>query len=107
MSLYSCYFRPAFGNIFYQAEELFYFTENHYIECVKQQIDMAMQKWKHKMIKVPTKGLFGGKVDEERISTLLDRMGAEGYELVSTADTTQSYGSSKYLLLFFKKQVSE
>ena len=43
---------------------------------------MAMQKWKHKMIKVPTKGLFGGKVDEERISTLLDRMGAEGYELV-------------------------
>jgi hypothetical protein len=66
-----------------------------------------MQKWKHKMVKLPTKGLFGGKVDEERIQLVLDRMGAEGYELVSAADTAQSYGSSKYLLLFFKKPLEQ
>jgi len=64
-----------------------------------------MQKWKHKMVKIPTKGVFGGKVDDERINALLDRMSNEGWEMVSVVDTSQSYGASKYLLLFFKKPV--
>ncbi len=55
------------------------------------------QRWTHKVIEVPYK-LFAGKVTD-RMQQELDKMGAQGWELVSAV-----YNETDFAMrLFFKK----
>jgi hypothetical protein len=54
-------------------------------------------RWNHKVIEIPYK-MFAGKLTD-RIQQELDRMGAQGWELVDTAYST----SDGTMRLFFKK----
>lgn len=58
---------------------------------------MTTSRWQYKVIEIPFK-LFGGKVTEHAQSEL-DKLGALGWELVSTAQSS----ATDVLRLFLKK----
>jgi len=63
-----------------------------------------MEQWEYKTLKFMTGGFFGGKVDEEELELELNRYGADGWELVSTFDTSQSQGASREIIVVFKRR---
>ena len=48
----------------------------------------AMTRWEYKTIKLATTGWSGGKLDTADFESLLNGLGREGWELVSTFDPT-------------------
>jgi hypothetical protein len=52
-----------------------------------------MQTWEYKTIKVETKGVFGGILDENEFEEQLDQLAEQGWELVVSLDTNQMYGT--------------
>ena len=67
-----------------------------------------MKKFEYKVVKLDARGngwiSLGGKVDMDQLNTQLSEMGEAGWELVSVEDTAQGSGSSRDLLLFFKRE---
>jgi hypothetical protein len=66
-----------------------------------------MQTWEYKTIKVDTKGALGGILDVDQFDGLLNQLGAQGWEMVSTFDTNQSYGASREAIAVFKRPRAE
>jgi hypothetical protein len=62
-----------------------------------------MQKWEYKTMKYKTGGFLGGKVDTEEFEYELNALGSEGWELVSCFDTSMSQGSSREIIVVFKR----
>ena len=63
-----------------------------------------MQKWEYKTIKVKTKGFAGGILELEEFEEKLNRLGQEGWELVSSFTTSQGSGSSREVIAIFKRE---
>ena len=63
---------------------------------------MQATRWEYQTVKLEPGGFFGGKMDEEEMRRALNRMGADGWELVSTFDTAAS-GHSREVLFIFKR----
>ena len=64
-------------------------------------------KWEYKTFKFAAKGLFlGGKVDEREIDVVLNELGADGWELACSFDTNQDGGSTKDIVILFKRHAS-
>ncbi len=59
--------------------------------------------WQYKVEHVEAKGLFGGKVEDNVVEDRLNRLGAEGWELVSTASTTGDFGGTQKVIFIFKR----
>lgn len=50
------------------------------------------------------KGLFtSGKVDGEKLSGELNRLGRDGWELVSTFDTNMGHGATRDVVMILKR----
>ena len=64
-----------------------------------------MTQWEYWTLKVDTKGLLGGKVDEGGLDRMLNEAGGEGWELVTALDTSQANGSTRHILFTFKRPV--
>ena len=62
-----------------------------------------MQKWEYQTIKLNTKGIFGGILDTMTFDGMLNRLGNDGWELVSAFDTNEVYGSSREAIAVFKR----
>ncbi len=62
-----------------------------------------MIQWEYKTVKLQTSGFLGGKVDEQELQSTLNDLGFEGWELVSSFDTSMSQGSSREVVLIFKR----
>jgi hypothetical protein len=63
-------------------------------------------KWEYKTLKLEhASGWFGlgGNVDEAGIDKEMNRMGKEGWELVSALDTNSSNGATRFVILIFKR----
>ncbi len=55
-------------------------------------------------MKVNPKGWFiGGILDEKEFTCLLNSLGQEGWELVSTFDTNSGYGQSREIVAVLKR----
>ena len=67
----------------------------------------TMQKWEYRTIKLDTKGMLGGILDAATFDGLLNQLGGEGWELVATFDTNQSYGASREAVAVFKRPCTE
>jgi Domain of unknown function (DUF4177) len=61
-------------------------------------------RWQYKVVKFETTGWLGGKIDETEMNQALDRLGIEGWELVSCFDTNQSHGASLFVVCVLKRQ---
>ena len=49
----------------------------------------------------------GGLFDSQQFTHELNRLGWEGWELVSVFDTNQSQGSTRYVVAVFKRPLTE
>lgn len=63
-----------------------------------------MEKYEYKTLIYDTKGFWGGSVDANQFQNELNVQGNDGWELVSSISTTQSYGSSKSIVCIFKRK---
>lgn len=63
-----------------------------------------MKKYEYKVFAYDTKGVFGGKIDKRELESQLNKFGNEGWEMVSSTSSNQSYGSSKSLVYIFKRE---
>lgn len=68
-----------------------------------------MEKWEYKIISLPVKGIIDISLDQEKVSSLLNQLGEEGWELVTLiSDTGTSWAAgSKKKQCIFKRKVSE
>lgn len=69
---------------------------------------MQGTKWEYKTLKIePDNGwselLTGGAVNAEAADAQMNRLGQEGWELVSALDTNEQEGRTRFVLLVFKR----
>ncbi|WP_256758121.1 DUF4177 domain-containing protein [Cohnella sp. WQ 127256] len=66
-----------------------------------------MERWEYKTLKMKIGTFWGGvKVDESEFETVLNQAGEQGWELVSSVDTSQYQGQSKDLICIMKRRKS-
>lgn len=65
-----------------------------------------MERWEYSAIKMLTKGFSGGILEMQDFDAELNRMGAEGWELVSCFDTNQAHGQTREVVSVFKRKIS-
>lgn len=63
-----------------------------------------MEKWEYISVKVDTKGIRGGILDIENFDAELNRLGEEGWELVSCLSTNQGKGYSREVIAVLKRK---
>ena len=63
-----------------------------------------MDKFEYKTFIYDTKGLFGGVVNGEGFEEEANRLGEEGWEMVSSLATAEAYGSTKSIVCIFKRK---
>lgn len=63
-----------------------------------------MEKYEYKTFIYDTKGFWGGTVDQNEFQKELNAFGDDGWELVNSISTTQSYGSSKSIVCILKRR---
>ena len=65
---------------------------------------IMLQRWEYKTITVDTKGAWlGGKLDAVEFDRMLNELGHEGWELVSTFATNKGHGESRHAVAVFKR----
>ena len=62
-------------------------------------------RWEYTTKKLDVSGWFtDGEVDPEKVDEILNPLGAEGWDMVSSFSTTYAEGGSNYLVFIFKRQ---
>lgn len=65
-----------------------------------------MNLFEYKVLDVPAKGFFGGKINYQELADKLNELGLEGWELVSGTDTNMHQGGSRGLILILKRPIN-
>lgn len=63
-----------------------------------------MEKWEYVSIKVETKGFIGGILEIEDFDYQLNKLGEDGWELVSCFSTNAGQGTSREVIAVFKRK---
>ncbi len=66
-----------------------------------------MEEFEYKTLFTDAKGVLGGKVNQSTFENELNLLGLQGWELVSTVATAQSYGSTRWVISVFKRKIEE
>ncbi|MDD3867773.1 MAG: DUF4177 domain-containing protein [Eubacteriales bacterium] len=66
-----------------------------------------MEKYEYKTLFTDAKGFLGGQVNQNDFQTELNELGSQGWELVSTVASAQSYGSTRWIISVFKRKTQE
>lgn len=66
-----------------------------------------MDKFEYRTLYTDAKGFLGGKIDQTAFQNELNELGSQGWELVSTVASAQSYGSTRWLISIFKRKNKE
>ncbi|HWQ51108.1 MAG TPA: DUF4177 domain-containing protein [Terriglobales bacterium] len=64
-----------------------------------------MERYEYKTLFTDAEGFLGGKVDETQFQCDLNELGSQGWELVSTVASAQSYGSTRWIISIFKRKI--
>ena len=64
-----------------------------------------MEKFEYKTLFTDAKGIFGGKVERGAFQNDLNELGSQGWELVNTVPSAQSYGSTRWIISIFKRKI--
>jgi hypothetical protein len=62
------------------------------------------EKWEYRSVRLDIGGWIGPKLDLSELDATLNSVGAEGWELVSAVDLSQSDGRSAAIVALFKRQ---
>lgn len=65
---------------------------------------ITLEKWEYMTIKIETKGFLGGKLDTQELDSQLNRLGEQGWELVSSFSTNKAYGESRDVVAILKRR---
>jgi len=60
--------------------------------------------WEYYTLKVKVAGFWGAKIETENLDATLNQAGSQGWEMVSVVGLSQSYGATKEVVFFFKRQ---
>jgi len=71
---------------------------------VKLEGERKMDRWEYKTIKFGLKGLTGGKLETEDFDYELNKLGDQGWELVSCFTSNASNGYSRDAIAVFKRK---
>lgn len=64
-----------------------------------------MTHWEYKTLEFEAKGFWvGGIVDTDLLNDELNKVGADGWELVSMVNTNQYQGASRKIIAVFKRK---
>lgn len=64
-----------------------------------------MEKYEYKTLFTDAKGFLGGKVDQNTFQNELNELGRQGWVLVSSIAAAQSYGSTRWIISVFKREL--
>ena len=67
--------------------------------------DKNIDRFEYKTLFTDAKGVLGGKVDQYAFQNELNELGSQGWELVSTVATAQSYGSTRWVVSILKRKI--
>ena len=62
-----------------------------------------MTRWRYEVLRVEPGGVLGNKMDVGELREMLNRKGAEGWELVSAFDTNYGEGATHEVILLLKR----
>ena len=62
-----------------------------------------MKRYEYQLKKYDGKGLLGGKFDLAEVEAEFNKMGNEGWDLISIMDTSQELGSTRWIIATFKR----
>jgi hypothetical protein len=62
-----------------------------------------LERWEYLSIKVETKGFMGGILEIEEFDYQLNKLGEQGWELVSCFSTNSGQGTSREVIATFKR----
>ncbi|MCF8324656.1 MAG: DUF4177 domain-containing protein [Leadbetterella sp.] len=65
-----------------------------------------MKKYEYKIIKTTQEGFWDPKVNDVDLTSKLNTLGKEGCEMVSAVETNSHQGSTKEIVLFFKRETA-
>ena len=65
-----------------------------------------MQKFESHLQKYDATGFWGGKVDLAKMDIEFNRLGRDGWELVSIFDTNAGHGESRWIVATFKRPMA-
>jgi hypothetical protein len=60
-------------------------------------------RWEYHIEYIDVRGFFGPSIDPEALTTMLNRVGQAGWELVNTTDINRGHGASGHLMFIFKR----
>lgn len=65
----------------------------------------AMEKFEYRTFIYNTEGWMGGKVDNKDFEMELNKLGLDGWELVSSVSTNQGNGYTRSIVSIFKRKI--
>ena len=66
-----------------------------------------MKRYEYTVLDVPAKGFwFGGKINHEQLTAKLNELGGQGWEAVSSGNTTMNNGASRSLVIILKREIN-
>ncbi len=60
-------------------------------------------QWEYKTLLIKPGGFLGGKIDQSELDGSLESLGREGWELVTVLGASAYEGSSRNIVLIFKR----
>ncbi len=64
-----------------------------------------MRKFEYTVLDVPAKGFWVGKIDYKALTVKLNELGKQGWEVVSTVDTTLYQSATRSVIVILKREV--
>lgn len=64
-----------------------------------------MKKFEYKIIKTKQEGFWDPKIDSDSLEIGLNTLGNQGWELVTSMDTSIYQGATKEIILFLKREI--
>ena len=66
----------------------------------------SVKKFEYQTKILDAKGILGGKINVMEFNQTLNDMGREGWELVGTTASNQEFGSTRYIICVFKRELA-
>ena len=64
-----------------------------------------MKKFEYRTKIIDAKGMWGGKVNLSEFDKTINEMGNDGWEMVTTTASNEAYGSTRYIICIFKREI--